>query len=237
MSRGLEPQSQLRKERGWRIWEALVRYANSGEPGELEQAFNESAELIPLIPIAPRIVDVDEVREYAGSTKDEAIKAALRYWAEQYHSVFRSALTWLCRPDKHPELADNAAQFLWRHSEGMRWGLKYANHKFDETGNEGDPIFLWPMLEHCRSIMSPICRFLIDRIWEFQEGRLALQEAIPLQICERDGCGNFTLAERQGRKRFCSDRCRALAYQGSRDDWNAYMRKYRKLRKRQKGKK
>ena len=121
---------------------------------------------------------------------------------------------------------------MWTHSEGLRLALKDGNVDF----HEGNQIFFWPILEKCSSIMSPICRFLVDQIWQFQEGHLTLRETIPVQICEREGCGNFTLAERVGRKRFCSNQCRALAYQGSREDWNEYMRNYRKLREQRKGK-
>ena len=217
------------------IWIALVRFVNTGTAQELVEAFDRSAARIPAI---FSLTDVDELQE-AGkalsedievSDKERAVLGVVAL-APRYHEAFRRVLTWLSAPEKNSDLAKDAGKFLGNFSAELKWTLRDANDEFDQTGEDGFPIFLWPSLEYCRSIASPICQFILDRIWEFQEGDIELRNAIPVQICEREQCGNFTLAERQGRKRFCSNQCRALAFQRSRPDWNEYMRQYRKVKR------
>ncbi len=184
-----------------------------------------------------RLGDVEELREI-GKTLTEDVELndseraliAVVALAPRYHTDLRRVLTWLSAPEKNSDLASSSGKFLWDFGAELKWNLRDSNHEFDQTGESGYPIFLWPNVERCRSILSPICQFILDRIWEFQEGDTELRDAIPIQICEREQCGNFTMPKRQGRKRFCSDQCRALAFQGSRTDWNDYMRKYRKVR-------
>ncbi len=78
--------------------------------------------------------------------------------------------------------------------------------------------------------MSPICKFLVDRIRQFQDGELDLAEAIPIRICDRPGCGRFKLPKRQTDKCFCSGTCRSADYQSNRPPKSKrdYMREYRK---------
>ena len=66
-------------------------------------------------------------------------------------------------------------------------------------------------------------------------GGEALMEVIPIGLCERSGCGRFFLIERAGRGRFCSDKCRAGAYQDklTKEQRAARMRKYRATLKEQ----
>jgi hypothetical protein len=225
------------EERNRLVWEALVRYANTAKPPALAEAFERSASTIP-VGYMLRLKDVDEVREIGKDlsqgvevTDTQRALLGVVVLAPRYHEAFRRVLSWLSAPKKNSALARDAGKFLGGFSAELKWTLRDANDEFDETGEEGYPIFLWPNVEHCRSILSPICQFILDRIWEFQEGGTELKEAIPIEVCEREGCGNFTLPERRGRRRFCSDKCRALAFQRSRGDWNEYMRKYRKLKR------
>jgi hypothetical protein len=174
------------------------------------------------------LCDIDEVATYAhrGHT---SVEKSLEHWAMRYQPEFRDLLTWLCSPAAHSDLGSDAARLLHLHNEGLSVLIDDANDNFDETGNDGYPIFFWPSLNHCESILSPICRFLVDRIWRFQEGDLPLKDAIPIRICERTGCNRFKLPKRRKRTCFCSDRCRSASYQSKRPrkQKSEYMRQYR----------
>jgi hypothetical protein len=171
---------------------------------------------------------VQEVAQYSRDTGRTEYES-LRFWAIYYQPELRKVLAWLAEPQSNRDLGPEAVRFLQAHSAGISWNIDEANDNFDETGNDGAPIYFWPSLGCCQSVMSPLCRFLVDRIWEFQEGELDLREAIPLRTCGRRGCHRFKVPERQKDKCFCSDACRAIEHQNqkSSEEKAAYMRKYR----------
>jgi hypothetical protein len=78
-------------------------------------------------------------------------------------------------------------------------------------------------------VIAPVCKFILEQIERHDIGGEALSDVIPIGLCERSGCGRFFLIERAGRGRFCSDKCRAGAYQEklTKEQRAARMRKYR----------
>ena len=237
-------------------WVGIVDYANSGTAATFIDAFENTATRLGMLRegYRLRLRDIREVQELiqhpdklkkvtdwpiensriAGywvflwpDLDTEPIRRAISYFAQHYHSEFRSALTWLCMPDKRRDLAQRSASFLSKKSEGVHWTTKA--HK---TGNSNKLTDFFRTELECDSLVSPICRYLMERILGQSRDDSSGHEAIPIAMCQREECGNFMISERQGRKRFCSDRCRALAFQHSRDDWNEYMKKYRKTIKR-----
>jgi hypothetical protein len=120
--------------------------------------------------------------------------------------------TWLCAPDKYPELGKEAIKFLTRKSWGAITKIE-DNSEFDDKGNNGTPFFylitdiLYP------SIMHPICTFIFERIDRYHKGELKLEEAVPIPTCQRPGCGRFVVPQRPGRMEYCGSRCRSQDHQ------------------------
>jgi hypothetical protein len=214
------------------IWQELVNYANADVAAD--QKALDGLEALVNYCIKTRGVgydsrNIDEVSYWAEETGRE-LEDSFRYWAVFYQPEFKNLLRWLCAPNEHLDLGRPAVQFLQRHREGLVVDLGFPNNEFDETGERGYPIFFWESIVSCASIMSPICDFLVERIRRFEEGEIALREAIPIRICDRAGCNKFKLPERQKDRCFCSSACRATDYQSKRlpEQRAAYMRNYRK---------
>jgi hypothetical protein len=233
----METSNKLREtEERSRVWRELVKYANgSDDPDEgslnaLRAAFFLSQRELPIeIPLQ----DVSEVHRYQ-KAKQISEEESFRFWATKYLPDFRKLLTWLCLPNERPVpgssfgFPSTPAQFLQAHSSSVRWDFEHSYEDFDETGENGYPIFLWATSNGCDSIMGPICKFILERIWQFQEGPLRLHEAIPIRICEREGCGKFLVPARADRKKFCSKECLQLSHPPRSGDENRdYMRVYR----------
>ncbi len=86
---------------------------------------------------------IKEVSEYAQQHGIE-LNDSLRFWAMSYQPEFRNLPMWLCAPNKNRDLGPSAVQFLHANNEGIAWNIDFANDNFDETGNDGYPIFSGP---------------------------------------------------------------------------------------------
>jgi hypothetical protein len=76
--------------------------------------------------------------------------------------------------------------------------------------------------------MTPVCKFIADRIERYHDGELKLHEAVPICTCRRIGCTKFVVPSRTGRKKFCSEQCLKLANPGrSREANKEYIWLYR----------
>jgi hypothetical protein len=103
----------------------------------------------------------------------------------------------------------------------------YPNDEFDETGNDGYPLFYWKMSFRYKTVLTPVATFILECIDKYQEGDQGLNEAVPLIVCKRTECRKFAVPLRKT-KDFCSNSCRTLYRQkNKREDWADYMRKYR----------
>jgi len=128
-------------------------------------------------------------------------------------------------PDRHKELAAKATKFIAIHAAGVAMDIS-PNWSYESDAD--DPVILqWP--NSCDSVVSPVCKFILDQIEQHDLEEERLKDVIPIGLCERSGCDRFFLIERAGRGRFCSSRCRAGAYQGrlTKEQRASRMRKYR----------
>jgi len=97
-----------------------------------------------------------------------------------------------------------------------------------------EPLLMeWP--DGCESVVSPVCKFMLEQVERHDIGEERLKDVIPIVLCERSGCDRLFIIERAGRGRFCSSKCRAADYQSKRtkEEKAARMRKYRATRKEQ----
>jgi hypothetical protein len=148
----------------------------------------------------------------------------------RYREKIRLVLTWLSAPDRHRELAARASRFVSVYAAGVRMDIS-ANGSYKADADE--PLLTeWP--DACESVVSPVCKFILEQIERHDIGGEALRDVIPIGLCERSGCGRFFVIERTGR-RFCSSKCRAGAYQEklTKEQRAARMRKYRATLKEQ----
>lgn len=95
-----------------------------------------------------------------GECRDVKAGTSLSDLETRYRADIRRVLTWLSGPDQHSELAARAARFLSVHAAGVRIEIS-ANLGF-KAADADDPLLMeWP--DSCESVISPVCRFILDR--------------------------------------------------------------------------
>jgi len=223
------PKLQIRKEWLREIWESFVRYANvkddqsnrSGASTQKVQAFEET---------------ITRCMNWIGGQGDDIaacldIKdgARLADLEVRHRADIKRVLAWLTAPERHRELAVKAVDFLGRYGYGISMDIS-PNWGFKECTDEPMTI-QWP--DSCESVVSPVCRFILDQIELHDSEGAELNDVVPLGTCGRAGCDRFFVVERAGRRRFCSDACRAKAHQGrlTKEQKAAKIRKYREADK------
>jgi hypothetical protein len=217
-----------RKLRSWRIWGRLVCYANTqDDPGKAVQQKVRDFQTI----LSMCMDWIGGVDDDIGECRDLRDGASLQGLEARYRADIRRVLAWLSAPHQHVELSARATRFLSVYAAGVRMDIS-ANG--DYNAESDDPLILeWP--KSCESVISPVCRFILEQIERHDIGGEALKDIIPIGSCERAGCDRFFVIERAGRGRFCSSKCRAGAYQGklTKEEKAARMRKYRRTLKEQ----
>lgn len=193
-------------------WKALVTYANA-DPQSVLGAAEGAVELCG---------------SWWAGVDESVFKEPLNERSAAAHQGdVRKLLTWLCTHGQVPSAFDfglTPVQFLNANAHGVKWQIE----DFDEPDDPAAPYFY--QSEEYDSLLSPICEFLVGQV----SGPKS--DDIPVRICERAGCGRFMLPERKGRKRYCSNLCRATAGKKSPEEWRNYMRRYRKIVERKKAK-
>ena len=185
------------------IWRGIIGFANSADIGSID--FNKLIVLLSLCSgteTSHRGFDFldkfEDVQSKAGVGGDK--KAAFEYLSREYHPALKILLQWLCSPGKHKNSGTAAISFLWAKGSGVETRPICNRVKFEDY-----PIFYWKV-SRFRTVMTPICKFILDRIERYHDGELDLDDAIPIRICNREGCEKFFL-QRSGRKKFCSSEC------------------------------
>jgi hypothetical protein len=215
------------------IWYAVVQYANADIRDSAGLAEGIFAFDILLRLCVHRLSDSFDIEDPLADLSPfgdlQSDRASYEARVRSLHIEFRAMLAWLADPNGFPkELRQRAFQFLMQH--GAKDALAfdaYPNDEFDETGNDGYPLFYWKMSFRYRSVLTPVATFILECIDKYQEGDLELNEAIPLILCRRPECRRFAVLLRKTRD-FCGDSCRTLFRQkNKREDWADYMRKYR----------
>jgi hypothetical protein len=69
--------------------------------------------------------------------------------------------------------------------------------------------FFWEDEIHYPTLVSPLCKFILDRIERYHEDEITLQKALPILTCKRPRCQRLIVAKRAGRQEYCCDNCRA----------------------------
>jgi hypothetical protein len=141
----------------------------------------------------------------------------------------RTMLIWLARPtDCSLALRRYSLEFLLEH--GSENAIQFSidpTEEFDDEGRRDIPLFYWKRVFGYQTIFTPAAKFILDKLEQYHERTLTLDEAMPLILCKRAECGKLAVARRRT-KNFCSDSCRTLYRQKTKPEaWAAYMRKYR----------
>lgn len=171
----------------------------------------------------------EDVRRLAQSTSSSPDEAFLTL-AARAHPSFKSMLQWIADPNScdHAQRVESLGFLLQQGNEGQARYEYEVNDKFDDTGNIGYPFFYWKRPEAFETILAPIAKFIFECIEGYHDRGIPLDQATPIVLCRRDGCGRFAISERKT-KNFCSDSCRSLNRQKEKaEEHAAYMREYRK---------
>lgn len=222
------------------IWSGLVRFVNEdlkGQPADLkissalravitlcvhdraeyESMFGEGWDL-------ERFADVYE----SGKRRDLTPNQVFAILAAEMQPKLTLVLRWIADPNRmNHESQRTALDFLIEYSRQPAQYNYDPNDDFDDTGNQGFPLFFWKRLRSFKSIVTPIARFIYERLEEYHNSELELSDAVPIVLCKRDGCGRISVFRRMT-KDFCSSSCRTLHRQKEKAaDHAAYMRSYR----------
>ncbi len=218
---------RIRKEWLWRIWEGIVRYANGNDDQSNQASIRRLRDFRTLVVECMNwIGGTDDDIEECMDIKDGATLTDLEV---QYRADIKRVLAWIAAPDRHRALGAKAVDFLSRHGTGIRMHISAYG-----SGDTDEPLLLqWP--DFCDSVVSPLCRFILDQIELHDSEEAKLKDVIPVGKCSRTGCNRFFMIERVGRKQWCGSKCRAKAREGrlSKEEKAAKMRKYRAGRKEQ----
>lgn len=162
--------------------------------------------------------------------KTLATEISFEELVRRLHPSFRNMLAWIADPNRvSSQERGDALELLLQHGEQALTQYDYdSNDEFDPTGNDGYPLYFWKRPQAIESIIGPVAHFLYERLEQYHDGALPLEEAVPILRCRREGCGKFAVNKRRT-KDFCSDSCRTLHRQRQNPDAHAaYMRQYRK---------
>lgn len=217
------------------MWAALVRYANEEQEGDdgIEGFFDV----------------ISKGLEWIGGVdhrKGESYEAAVRFCddssshvegleglADKFRPEIRNVLAWLCAPMKPKADTRRLEGFLWKYDSAMEVAA-VPNPGFDpDSKNPMDRSMIVKMPTRIGSVMTGVCRFILDQVDRHDVYGESLEDAFPIAICDRPGCGRFFVVQRSGRAKFCSSNCRARVAKKNRplEDKAEYMRKYRAARK------
>jgi hypothetical protein len=209
------------------IWELLIAYVNNSEGEEGRAAFTEL--------VSEGIRGIHGVGlDPDGNLNDieccEDVKAgvSLADLAHRYKPEVRELLTWLANGANHDaKLIYRACAFLMHHGNAI---VMHWEPILPKSDGEDDLILEWP--ESCRSVLSPVCRFIKAAIDRHDTDGIPLRTVIPIVLCDRPGCGKFRMVKvvnREAAHVFCSNLCKATFHQSAktRDEKAKYMRGHR----------
>jgi len=211
------------------IWRGIVWFANADLHND-PRAYDIFREFLNYLldgpdggdfPTSIESVEFADIAEIKRKYQKDR-EAAFRYCVDTGQGFLRRLLLWLSEPTKHPELAKECLKGLCTAGSAVLWEV--GANEFSEDL----PLFFWKRLTDYGLLMSPICNFILRRVERFHEGALELQDAIPVRVCEREGCGKFLVPARTDRKKFCSSKCLQLSHPPRSGEENRdYMRVYR----------
>jgi hypothetical protein len=223
------------------IWEGLVRFVNKdlkGLPADIDvfvvlravialcvygnSEFEDMQENVYGLGV---FTDVYHTQQRGNLSVDQAFAVL----ATELQPKFRLLLSWIADPNLMDREGRRAAlQFLIEHGEQELAQYDYdPNDDFDDTGNVGASFFFWKRPASFESVVTPIARFIYERLEQYHNSELELPDAVPIVLCKREGCGKISIIQRKT-KDFCSSSCRTLHRQKEKAaEHAAYMRDYR----------
>ncbi|MBZ5654056.1 MAG: hypothetical protein LAO56_02130 [Acidobacteriia bacterium] len=222
------------------VWHGIVAFANSDPHDDV--GFWKAATIYRLLlvlceirfPDLFHVMDPMESLSFRdldyetrkGKTEGEALGRR----AYDLHAQFKVMVAWLANPKAcTAEQREQSLDFLLKHGEEWQvYSDMDVNQNFDKDGNNsGAPFYYWKSVSGYDTIMTPVARFILDRLERYHEGQLKLEEAVPIIRCRRTECGRFVVPRRTTRE-FCSNSCRTLYRQKAEPEaWATYMRDYR----------
>jgi hypothetical protein len=223
------------------IWAGLVMFVNeslTGQPLQFEVAAALRATIALCIYGNHELEDLqgevyglgvfEDIYQLQKRTK-VSVDEAFSTLATELQPQLRNLLEWIADPNRmSPQGRMTALSFLLEHGEQELARYTFdPNDEFDDTGNVGYPLFFWKRPQSFETVDAPIARFIFERLELYHDGELKLDDAAPIVLCKRDGCGRISLSQRKT-KDFCSPSCRTLHRQKEKpEEHAAYMRRYR----------
>jgi len=210
MTRRKKSRAQLRNETEFRIWNALVDYANTG--AGFRRLVIEGLEWI------------NGVDEDLQSCADIQGGATLESLAVRYREKIRTVLTWLSNP-RNDVIGNRACEIL---EQGNAIAFEWNPENPDPKEPDSSLILEWP--SSIGSVLAPLCKFVKDQIDRHDLKGEPLRDVIPVGMCARPDCGQFRVIKLYRRGRiFCSNRCKVTFHQANRTNKEKaeYMRQYR----------
>jgi hypothetical protein len=223
------------------IWEGVVRFVNSdlkGQPASIDVTVVLRAVIALCVYGNSEFEDMQQEVYSLGVFKDIyhvqkrrnlSLDQAFAVLATELQPKFRLLLRWIADPNRMNREGRRAAlEFLIEHGEQELARYDYdPNDDFDETGNVGAPLFFWKRPASFESVVTPIARFIYERLEQYHNSETNLPDAVPIVLCKREGCGTISVLQRKT-KDFCSSSCRTLHRQKEKAvEHAAYMRDYR----------
>jgi hypothetical protein len=186
------------------IWQGLVTYANTGklDPGTL----------LDCLPWRSMVDGLD----LPGSLKGRP-SALFKQQAAKYHSSIAAVLRCSCDPKSRDIYLGEAQKFVREHNHHIdiaftmlsaespkccHWVIE-INGKFMDLS-----LLVFFGTRSYRDIADPIMGFLLEEHEKFLKGEY--KEAIPIVVCANPACNKMVMPERVGKRKFCSDACKAL---------------------------
>jgi hypothetical protein len=223
------------------IWEGLARFVNKdlkGQPAGIEITVALRAVIALCVHGNSEFEDMQEDVYGLGVFTDVyhvqkrrsvSVDQAFAVLATELQPKFQLLLRWIADPNRMDREGRRAAlEFLIEHGEQELARYDYdPNEEFDDTGNVGAPLFFWKRPASFESVVTPIARFIYERLEQYHNSELKLPDAVPIVLCKREGCGRVSVIQRKT-KDFCSSSCRTLHRQKEKAaEHAAYMRNYR----------
>lgn len=218
-----------------RIWRGLVVYANANLQSDSGTLAVLADTILECMPWSTKTATFEYVAELARSYKTEPTGRTADWFREKaigYQPEIRRLLSWLCDPKQGKDCRPAAFDFLTTHMEHI--GFTRADPAFDPTRPEstrywksdGEPKDDFPHRTlRYEDLADPICDFILNEHEryhdeEYERARKSKFTGIaPIRFCDRPACDNLFMPERLGRKKYCSDVCRASRDQEERPDF------------------
>ena len=224
------------------IWEGLAQFVNedlNGQPAGIEITVVLRAVITLCVygnaeyeDMQREIFGLEVFKDiyYNQKRLNLSVDQAFAILATELQAKFRLLLWWIADPNRMDREGRRAAlDFLIEHGEQELARYDFdPNDDFDDTGNVGAPLFFWKRPASFETVVTPIARFIYERLEQYHNSELKLPDAVPIVLCKREGCGKISVIQRKT-KDFCSSSCRTLHRQKEKaGDHAAYMRNYRK---------